>query len=476
MGYIWPLPASIPITQEFGQNPGGNNPAGGHTGMDFAAPIGTPVYAPADGVVEWSDWVDDTWADNLLWLRGGISVVLNCGDDAPSFVFGHLNDAPLNTGDRVRQGDVIGYTGNTGYSSGPHLHFEVLLPGYVLNSPTLGRSNPRDVCSGYWSAVTAQGGDVKPIPAPVSTGTLRGIDISSYQAGIDLKATGADMVIVKATEGIGWEDTPANGYNWRDKVREARANGQRVGLYHFARPAKGNDPKIEADWFIRCVQGVIQPGDVVVLDWEPSKPGEDPKNVPWALQWLDSVAARLQRTPWFYSYTGVLQSADWSPVAAKYPLWHAEYWTNKEQGWGPSPAQKRTDIPWPAGVAAWQYTSSGKVNGWSGAVDLNAVYTTSTASEGDDDMAFTIHELLNYPAYDDGPSVSQVLKDLHLAWQPGESGKQTAGPAYTAVLQLQGALNAIAEKTGVDAATLAKAVADQLTAGFDVALSVQKKA
>lgn len=163
MPYIWPLGPEFPVTQEFGSNPNnGVNPAGGHTGRDFATPIGTAIRAPGDGVIEWSDWVDDSWEDNLLWLRGGIAVVLNCGDAEPTFVFGHLNDAPLNAGDRVRKGDIIGYTGNTGYSSGPHLHFEVLLPGFLLATPTLGRSDPRRVCSGYWT------GSVSPASGPVT--------------------------------------------------------------------------------------------------------------------------------------------------------------------------------------------------------------------------------------------------------------------------------------------------------------------
>lgn len=153
MGYIFPVPKGTPVSQYFGTNPGGVNPAGGHTGMDFACDIGTPVYAPADGVIVLEGWVtDSTGASNPWWLTdgGGIVVVLDAGDSEPTFIMGHLNATLVNGGQRVRKGDLIGYTGNTGrWTTGPHCHFELLLPGYNLRSSTYGRSNPMSVCDSY---------------------------------------------------------------------------------------------------------------------------------------------------------------------------------------------------------------------------------------------------------------------------------------------------------------------------------------
>jgi murein DD-endopeptidase MepM/ murein hydrolase activator NlpD len=168
MTYIWPLSPDIPVSQEFGSNPNnGVNPPGGHTGIDFAAAEGTPAVAVGDGVIELAGWVDETWQDNPFWMMGGISVILNCGDDQPRFTYGHLSRTDLNVGDRVRQGDLIGYTGNTGHSTGPHLHFEAIPPGYNMGNGTYGRVNPRRYCSGYWTgqaAVNPQSNDVTPIP------------------------------------------------------------------------------------------------------------------------------------------------------------------------------------------------------------------------------------------------------------------------------------------------------------------------
>ena len=129
-------------SQNFGANATIYGP---HSGNDDAAPIGTPVHAAGDGVIEWAGEFDDTYLDNLLWLlrMGGNIAVLNCGADEPSFVYGHMDSFTVKRGDRVRKGQVIGHSGNTGTATtGAHLHTEAIPPGFALNSPMLGRVNP----------------------------------------------------------------------------------------------------------------------------------------------------------------------------------------------------------------------------------------------------------------------------------------------------------------------------------------------
>jgi hypothetical protein len=152
--YIWPWPKGTEITQKYGTNPGGVNPPGGHTGIDGKMPVGTPLRAPADGTIEWADWCrspngsDNPW---LLTAGGGICVVINGGSGKPNFILAHLSSTKLNKGQRVKQGDVIGYSGNTGtWTTGPHCHFEVMIDGYNIKSSTYGRYNPASVCSAYW--------------------------------------------------------------------------------------------------------------------------------------------------------------------------------------------------------------------------------------------------------------------------------------------------------------------------------------
>ena len=166
MTYTWPLPAGTDISQGFGTRPGGYNPAGGHTGTDFPTPIGTPVRAVGDGTVTFADWSHTLPADyrpdgsgrNPYWLApafGGIVVCIDHGPGQPVSIYAHLNSTPLNKGDKVTQGQIIGESGNTGASTGPHLHFEMMPDGWNFNNGTYGRVNPAIFCKGYWNPAPA---------------------------------------------------------------------------------------------------------------------------------------------------------------------------------------------------------------------------------------------------------------------------------------------------------------------------------
>ncbi|MDD1784091.1 peptidoglycan DD-metalloendopeptidase family protein [Enterovibrio sp. ZSDZ35] len=95
-----------------------------HLGLDLTADIGTPVYAPADGVVEYKRPSRKKGYGNLLKI-----------DHAFGFMtlYAHLDKFNVNTGEFVKKGDLIGWSGNTGLSTGPHLHYEVRFLGRALN-------------------------------------------------------------------------------------------------------------------------------------------------------------------------------------------------------------------------------------------------------------------------------------------------------------------------------------------------------
>ncbi|HEX9087189.1 MAG TPA: peptidoglycan DD-metalloendopeptidase family protein [Arthrobacter sp.] len=154
MTFIWPWPKGTEISQAYGASPGGVNPSGGHTGIDGKLPVGTPLRAPADGTIVWADWCTTTGGTDNPWLLtkgGGICVVLDAGPGKPNFILAHLSRTDLNKGDKVKQGDIIAYSGNTGtWTTGPHCHFEVMIDGYNLKSSTYGRYNPASVCSAFW--------------------------------------------------------------------------------------------------------------------------------------------------------------------------------------------------------------------------------------------------------------------------------------------------------------------------------------
>jgi murein DD-endopeptidase MepM/ murein hydrolase activator NlpD len=94
-----------------------------HQGMDYTAPVGTPVYATGAGRVE----------EVIRSRRGsGNRIVIDHGFGFKS-VYAHLNDIGVRQGSSVSRGDVIGTVGNTGLSSGPHLHYEVLFNSEPVN-------------------------------------------------------------------------------------------------------------------------------------------------------------------------------------------------------------------------------------------------------------------------------------------------------------------------------------------------------
>lgn len=155
----WPWPKGTVASQWFGQNPGGYNPAGGHTGIDGAIPAGTPIYAPSDGWIEHEGWFGTQDGSDNPWLLtdgGGIQVVQNCGEDQPQFHVAHMSATVVNKGQWVKQGDLLGYSGNTGrWTTGPHAHFEALPPVYNLNTNTYGRVDPSIYCKTYWEDIQA---------------------------------------------------------------------------------------------------------------------------------------------------------------------------------------------------------------------------------------------------------------------------------------------------------------------------------
>ncbi len=116
---IWPVTGRI--TSEFGEK----RSTGTHTGIDIAAPTGTPILAPADGTVE------STFFNSI----GGNQIIIEHSAGLKTG-YAHLSRTDVKPGQRVRRGQQIGRVGNTGRSTGPHLHFSVTLLGI--------RQNPRD--------------------------------------------------------------------------------------------------------------------------------------------------------------------------------------------------------------------------------------------------------------------------------------------------------------------------------------------
>lgn len=93
-----------------------------HAGIDLAGPIGTPIYATGDATVGRSQWVNGY--GNLIELEHGRSIQTR---------YGHLTRSAVRAGQRVKRGQLIGYMGSTGRSTGSHLHYEVRVAGKAVN-------------------------------------------------------------------------------------------------------------------------------------------------------------------------------------------------------------------------------------------------------------------------------------------------------------------------------------------------------
>ena len=134
-GFICPLRTYSRISSEYGYR---TNPVTGvyklHGGTDFAAPGGTPIYAAASGYVSVAGWSTGGYGNYVVIYHGTMS-----DGKAYSTLYGHMSRIAAKQGTYVNQGDIIGYVGSTGNSTGNHLHLEVW-----QGKTNAGRVNPRD--------------------------------------------------------------------------------------------------------------------------------------------------------------------------------------------------------------------------------------------------------------------------------------------------------------------------------------------
>ena len=127
-GFICPLKSRI--SSEYGWR---KNPVTGvnklHAGTDFAAPGGTPIYAAASGYVQVAGWSSGGYGNYVIIYHGKMS-----DGNTYSTLYGHMRSVATSAGKYVKQGELIGYVGSTGNSTGNHLHLEVWKGGSKANA------------------------------------------------------------------------------------------------------------------------------------------------------------------------------------------------------------------------------------------------------------------------------------------------------------------------------------------------------
>lgn len=122
MNLLRPVDKVYPISQGWGENPSWYPATRGHNGLDYACPVGTPVVAAASGVVTRSELDTQTAANSKTGYGYHVRIQHENGWTS---VYGHFSQLQVKTGQKILAGEVIGLSGNTGFSTGPHLHFEV---------------------------------------------------------------------------------------------------------------------------------------------------------------------------------------------------------------------------------------------------------------------------------------------------------------------------------------------------------------
>lgn len=121
-GFVWPLSKAYPVTSLYKWRWGRM-----HNGIDIGVPEGTPILASKSGTI-----IHDTWENqNNHSQGGGVYIGIDHGDGTYTWYM-HCHTKTLGivkNGQKVQQGQVIGYSGNTGHSTGPHLHFQIMIGG-----------------------------------------------------------------------------------------------------------------------------------------------------------------------------------------------------------------------------------------------------------------------------------------------------------------------------------------------------------
>lgn len=192
--------------------------------------------------------------------------------------------------------------------------------------------------------------------------SLNGIDISSWQPDLVPSAMATTgFIIVKATEGTGYVNPCFDSH-----AAQALAAGKKLGCYHFATVG---DAVAQADYFIGKVKEHLGKA-VLALDWEAGAVAQGPA---WAKRFMDRVKSKTGVTCLVYMSKSVCNAYDWSAVAkAGYGLWVAQYPDYSQTGYKSDPWTDSSKFgAWGDKWTVFQYTSSGRVKGYSGNLDLD---------------------------------------------------------------------------------------------------------
>jgi GH25 family lysozyme M1 (1,4-beta-N-acetylmuramidase) len=316
------------------------------------------------------------WADENLTPDGGFQagdIVLSAANEGG---VGHViiivEDGydPLESEAWIAEdGSIDGYLGDqTGgetrtarYSTHPHTQAGRWTSCHRFNEAKFFQQWP-EFAKGKTQAAT-------PAPAPAASSApahAHGIDISSHQGGLHIAAIWADFVIVKITEGTGYE----NPY-WRTQAEATLAAGKRLGLYLFA---NDEDAGEQARFFLDRAKAYAGRA-TFWLDWEADALNLAPSD---ALVILNQMAAETGSTPGIYLNGAGMGSGDWSAIAGRFPLWYAGGPNYASYGQAYSDPPTPTVPYWGGNVLIHQYTEDGYLPGYNSHLDLDRLRDRAT--------------------------------------------------------------------------------------------------
>jgi len=194
---------------------------------------------------------------------------------------------------------------------------------------------------------------------------LNGIDVASYQAGLDPAKVPCDFVIVKATQGTTYINPDFK--RMADAVLKA---GKLLGIYHYS--SGGNQIK-EADHFLNIIKPYLGKA-TLWLDWEGEQnPAFGKIDIEWCRLFLLHAKKQTGVTAGVYMSKSVCRAHDWSGLA-NYPLWCAQYANNNLTGYQSNPWTDEKGFGAWKKATIYQYSSHGRLSGWNDDIDLDIAY------------------------------------------------------------------------------------------------------
>lgn len=275
---------------------------------------------------------------------------------------------------------------------------------------------------------------------------MNGIDISAWQGdeNIDLAKVPFDFCIIKATEGTDYKNRYLTAH-----CNKVLSRKKLLGVYHYA---NGGDPQKEADSFLAYCKKYIGKA-VLVLDWEAKNNHLfGVKDLEWCLQWCSYVQKKTGIKPLIY----IQKSAMDAVKKAGYGLWVAQYPDYVETGY--------QEHPWNEGAyncLIRQYTSVGKLSGYSGSLDLNKAYISAASWNKLATKAVKIATIK--PAK---KSVNTIAREVLAGkWDNGTDRKSRLAKAGYDYSKVQAAVNKLVKASQITQDKIINAVAHEVIAG-----------